>query len=84
MELIGEDNRERIMPGKFFVAKNGLLVNPDDVEGISEAMICLIRDEIKREVLGNQARLSIKENYSIDLIADRYIRLYQRMLEGRS
>ena len=84
MELIGEDNRERIMPGKFFVAKNGLLVNPDDVEGISEAMLYLIRNGMKREELGNQARLSIKENYSIDLIADRYIGLYQRMLEGRS
>ncbi len=83
IELIAEDDQKKIMPGKYFVAKNGLLVNVDDVEGISEATLYLIRNRTKREELGNQARLFIKENYSIDLIADRYIGLYQRMLEGR-
>jgi len=44
-------------------------------------MLYLIRNEMERKDLGNRARWSIKQNYSIDLIADRYIGLYQRMLE---
>ena len=84
IELMGEDEDKMIGSGNFVVAKNGLLVNPDDVEGLSQAMLYLIRNGMKREELGNQARLSIQENYSIDLIADKYIGLYQRMLNRKS
>jgi glycosyltransferase involved in cell wall biosynthesis len=84
IELIGEDDDKGIMPGQFFIARNGLLVNPEDVGGISKAMLYLIRNERKREELGNQARLSIQESYSIDLIADKYIGLYQRMINRKS
>lgn len=84
IELIGENNQNNILPGKFMIGRNGLLVNPDDVEGISEAMLYLIRNEIEREELGNRGRLYIEKNYSIDLIADKYIALYQRMLDRKS
>jgi len=84
IELMGEDGDKIIEYGNFVVANNGLLVNPDDVEGLSRAMLYLIRNGMKREELGNQARLSIQENYSIDLIADKYIGLYKRMLNRKS
>ena len=84
VELAGEDRCAKIMPGKFIIARNGLLVNSEDVEGISEAMLYLIRNGIEREELGNKGRLHIQENYSIDLIADKYIALYQRMLDRKS
>ena len=84
IELIGENDQNNIMPGEFMIGRNGLLVNPDDVEGISEAMLYLIRNEIEREELGNRGRLYIEKNYSIDLIADKYIALYQRMLDRKS
>lgn len=84
IELVGEDDHKKIMPGKFIIARNGLLVNPDDVEGISEAMLYLIRNGAEREEMGNKGRLYIEKNYSIDLIADKYIALYQRMLDRKS
>jgi glycosyltransferase involved in cell wall biosynthesis len=83
-ELFGVDRNMKISPGEYRIAENGVLVNPDDVEGLSQAMLYLIRNGMKREELGNQARLSIQENYSIDLIADKYIGLYQRMLHRTS
>jgi glycosyltransferase involved in cell wall biosynthesis len=83
IELIGEDDRKNIMPGKFIIARNGLLVNPDDVEGLSEAMLYLIRDGVEREEMGNKGRLYVEKNYSIDLIADKYIALYRRMLDRK-
>jgi glycosyltransferase involved in cell wall biosynthesis len=83
-ELIAEDEQKKIMPGKFIIGRNGLLVNPDDVEGLSEAILYLIGNELERQEMGNRARLYIQENYSIDLIADKYIGLYQRMVDRKS
>jgi len=84
IELMGEGGDRNVGYGDFIIAKNGLLVNSDDVEGLSQAMLYLIRNGMKREELGNQGRLSIQENYSIDLIADKYIGLYKRMLNRKS
>ena len=84
IELIGEDDHKKIMPGEFMTARNGLLVNPDDVEGLSEAILYFIRNGGEREEKGKRGRLYIEKNYSIDLIADKYIELYQRMLDRKS
>jgi len=84
IELLGVDDYKKIMPGKFIIERNGLLVNPEDIEGISEAMLYLIRNGVEREEMGNKGRRYIEKNYTIDLIADKYITLYQRMLVRKS
>ena len=83
-ELIGEDNHQEINPGKFVVTRCGLLVNPEDVEGLSEAMLYLIQNRAEREAMGNKGRQFIAKNYSIELVADKYIKLYQRMVSRES
>ena len=83
-ELAGEDGQKKIDSGKFIIGKNGFLVNPEDVAGLSEAMLYLIRNVDEEGKIAAMGRQFIHENYSIDRIADRYIGLYQRMLEGRS
>jgi glycosyltransferase involved in cell wall biosynthesis len=83
-ELFGENEQVKITPGTFVIARNGLLVNPDDVEGMSEAILCLIGNESERQNVGNRGKLYIRENYSIDLITDKYIELYQRMVGEKS
>jgi glycosyltransferase involved in cell wall biosynthesis len=82
-EIFAVDRDMWISPGKYVITSNGILVNPDDVEGLSEAIQYLIEDENAREEMGRRGRISIKENYSIDLIADKYVALYQRMLGGK-
>lgn len=84
IELIGEGDHQEIKPGKFVIAKHGLLINPEDVEGLSEAILYLIRYREERKAMGNKGRIYIEKNYSIDLVADRYIALYQRMLDRKS
>lgn len=81
-ELLGA-KENAILPGGYLLAKNGLLVNPDDAIGLSEAIVYFIRNEKAREEMGRAARKFIQENYSIDLIAERYIDLYQSVLAGR-
>lgn len=83
VEVLGANEDEKISKGEFMVASNGVLVNPEDVEGLYEAMLFLIRNEKVREDMGSRARVFIQENYSIDLIADRYIGLYHQILEGK-
>ena len=64
------------------VARNGILINSEDAEALSRAVDFLVGDQKIREMLGKNARECIKNNYSIDLIADNYIELYRHLLRG--
>jgi glycosyltransferase involved in cell wall biosynthesis len=82
-QALGMDESKKIPLGGFLLAKHGVLINPDDAKGLSEAILYLIREGKVREEMGRGGRAFVQENYSIDLIADRYIALYRRMLEGK-
>lgn len=81
-ELLGGEN-EDILRGEYALAKNGLLINPDDVKGLCEAIFFIIRNKRVREEIGSKARKFIQEHYSIDLVVERYITLYQSILKRR-
>jgi glycosyltransferase involved in cell wall biosynthesis len=81
-ELIGTGG-EGIPAGGFAAAKNGLLFNTDDVGGLTEALRYFIRNPEEREKKGRRGRAFVHESYSIETIADKYIALYQRLLEER-
>lgn len=82
-ELIAENLKQPIEFGEFDIEKNGILINPDDVEGLYKAILFLIRSKRNREEVGKRGREFIQKNYSIDLVADKYIALYQSMLSKR-
>jgi len=82
LELLGEGAETRIAKGAFEVTSRGILVNPEDAEGLSKAIVCLARDRELRESLGGNARKHIEQYYSIDSIAERYIDLYRHLLQG--
>jgi len=82
VELIAGKGRSEIHPGEFMVARNGILINSEDAEALSRAVDFLVGDQKIREMLGKNARECIKNNYSIDLIADNYIELYRHLLRG--
>jgi glycosyltransferase involved in cell wall biosynthesis len=81
-ELLDSGN-QKILPGKYVIGQNGLLINPDDIEGLAKAILYLIRNSDTRERMGRRSREFVRGNFSIDLVADKYISLYQHMLEGR-
>lgn len=83
-ELISDHRNFVISRGDFQIAERGILINPDDVGALSKAILYLVGHFEKREELGKNARKFIRENYSIDKIADRYIELYQHMLNRES
>lgn len=83
-ELFGCEISQKIDLGEYVVAKHGLLVNPDDAEGLSRAILSLLNSAETRESVGRAGRNIIHQNYSIDRIADKYIELYKHMLGEKS
>ena len=61
--------------------KSGILFEPGDVSGLASAMVKLLNDNELRLKLGAEARKRIVDGFSIDRIADEYIRLYERLLK---
>lgn len=62
---------------------NGLLVGPADVEGLSRAIIELLKDSKLRQDLGIEAREFITENFSKERMVDQTLRVYKRCLEEK-
>ncbi len=59
------------------------LVPVDDADALAEAIISLARDADARRRLGTAVRRTVESRYSLDVIADRYVDLYRRLLEER-
>lgn len=60
--------------------KSGILFEAGDVSGLASAMVRLLNDSELRLKLGTEARRRVVENFSIDRIADEYIKLYKEVL----
>lgn len=61
---------------------NGLLVEPEDQQGLAQALLSLLRNPGLRRQYGHAARATIEKCYSLDRITDIYLELYQRMCSG--
>src|SRR5947207_12456043 len=62
---------------------NGLLVEPEDYQGMSQALLTLLHDPLLAQEYGQAARTTSEKYYSLEHIIDRYIELYQRIAHGR-
>jgi glycosyltransferase involved in cell wall biosynthesis len=58
---------------------NGLLVEPEDYQGLAQAILTLLRDPALIQEYGRAARQTIEQRYSFEQVIDRYIELYQRI-----
>ena len=83
-ELMGMGDDTKIPKGDFIAVPNGLLIQPEDIEGLTKAILFLVKNQKARENLGRNAHQYIRKNFSIDLVADKYITLYQRILNRKS
>jgi glycosyltransferase involved in cell wall biosynthesis len=81
IELMDLNPDQIVSEGDFFVAKNGIFINPDDVEGLAKALLYLIHNAEARKEVGVHGRSHIQNQFSIDSIADRYVALYRSLLK---
>lgn len=59
---------------------NGILVPPEDVKLLADAMIKLLQDEALRRRLGAAARRRVESEFSADRMATDYMRIYSEVL----
>jgi glycosyltransferase involved in cell wall biosynthesis len=60
---------------------NGLLVEPEDPEGLAKAVLRLLEEERRAEVMGRAARWRA-ETFSWDRMVDAYEGLYRELAMG--
>ena len=60
--------------------ETGLLINPASAEEIYKALVVLLEDEQLRKRLGQNAKIFVRNNYSIDRMVDGYRRVYEEVI----
>jgi len=58
---------------------NGILVPPGDPHALSEALIEILHNTTLAQQLGDEARKTVEDHYSLESIADSYLQLYKRL-----
>jgi glycosyltransferase involved in cell wall biosynthesis len=62
---------------------NGLLINPGDTEQLADRILELLGDHKKRDYLGDNARIFIKQNFSLSKMAQETERTYLECLSAK-
>lgn len=57
--------------------KNGLLINSKDIKGMSEKCLHLLEDKELIKTLGEEAKKTIRNNFSIEKMREETIRVYE-------
>jgi len=63
--------------------ENGVLIHPRDPKALSDALLTLLNDKKLADRLGQEARKTIEERYSLDQVVNQYMRLYQSLVSDR-
>src|SRR5687768_2882719 len=71
------------IPEAIVDGREGLLVKPSDVHGLADALRTLLLDRTRRAALGQAAALRAKSEFTVQVMADRYERLYANELRDR-
>jgi glycosyltransferase involved in cell wall biosynthesis len=58
--------------------ETGVLVAPDDEQGLADAVVALVRDPALRRRMGEAGRARVLARYSLASVAASYLELYQR------
>jgi glycosyltransferase involved in cell wall biosynthesis len=62
-------------------SKNGWLVPVADISSLTNAICHLLSEPVEAHEMGLEARVTIKDRVNIDIIADKYIALYKRIVK---
>ncbi|KAA3646292.1 MAG: glycosyltransferase family 1 protein [Chloroflexi bacterium] len=69
-------NEELVIPDE-----TGLLVPPDDVDALTDALRQLIPDAQRRQQMGQAARQRVEEHYTWRSVAEQYLELLEKAVE---
>lgn len=61
--------------------RNGILVEPDNVDQLTNGIITLLSQPEVAHKFGREARRTIEENYSIGIVAQKHLKVYEEMIK---
>jgi len=61
--------------------RNGILVEPDNVDQLANGIITLLSQPEVAHKFGREARRTIEENYSIDIVAQKHLKVYEEIVK---
>jgi glycosyltransferase involved in cell wall biosynthesis len=71
------------IPDVIESGKNGLLIRSQDITGIENAITTICEDSNKRELLGNNAFITVQQRYSADHMVKKYCDVYAELLTAK-
>jgi glycosyltransferase involved in cell wall biosynthesis len=69
------------VPTLFDNGKEGLMVQPGDVQGLSFSMMCLLRNRELRQALGRAAARRARERFDVSTMVQAHEALYESLVE---
>jgi glycosyltransferase involved in cell wall biosynthesis len=63
---------------------NGLLFESENTKELTKKILKLIKNERLQEKFAKNARKTVEEKFSLDVVCDRYIKLYQSLINIRN
>lgn len=60
---------------------NGLLIDPDNITGISDAILFLLNNKSEAARIGKNGTKTIRDKFDISIIADQHIKLYSSLIK---
>lgn len=71
-----------VLPEIIEHGKSGLIYEIDDIKGMAEGVVSLLRNEDQCREWGDKGRKEIENNYSIEFIAEETLHVYRDILEN--
>lgn len=72
------------IPEAIVDGREGTLVPPGDLDALARGLRTLMTDGVRRRAFGAAARARAHKEFTVNVMADQYLGLYTRMVEGRS
>jgi len=72
------------IPEAVVDGREGILVPPGDLDALASGLRTLLTDRVRRGALGVAAVARARQDFTVQVMADRYLELYTRMFERRS
>lgn len=74
---------EPIPVSQYHIGEYGVLVNPEDVEGLVSAVLRLLNDGGLSKHLRKRARICAQQSYALDKVIGKYLALYSGLVGKR-
>jgi len=58
----------------------GYLARPHDPDDLARGIAWVLENEGRRKNLSLQARIKVEQEFSLDAVADRYVKLYEELV----